>query len=63
MAGQDPVDPDDPDNPEVDTSPDDEEAPTGIVDDEQAKTPITFTVSVEDWQDGSGSDSDFNKIM
>lgn len=58
-----PVDPDDPDNPEVDTSPDDEDAPTGIVDDEQAKTPITFTVSVEDWQDGSGSDSDFNKIM
>ncbi|MBR1389542.1 MAG: fimbrillin family protein [Prevotella sp.] len=59
----DPVNPDDPDDPEVDTNPDYEDDPTGVVDDEQAKTPITFTVTVEDWLDGSGSDSDFNKIM
>ena len=58
-----PVDPDDSDNPEVDPSPDDENNPTGIVDDEMARSPITFTISVEDWQDGSGSDDEFNKIM
>ena len=63
MIAPDTTDPDDPNNPEVDTSPDDESDPTGVVDDEQAKTPITFTVTVEDWQNGSGSDSDFNKIM
>ena len=58
-----PVDPDDPNNPDVDTTPDDPDDPSGIVDDEQAKTPITFTVTVEDWQNGSGSEDDFNKIM
>ena len=58
-----PTHPDDPDDPEVDPNPDDEDDPTGIVDDEQAKTPITFTVSVEDWLDGSGNDDEFNKIM
>jgi len=58
-----PTDPDDPDNPEVDTTPDDPSNPTGAVDDEQAKTPITFTVTVEDWLNGSGSSSDFQKIM
>lgn len=58
-----PTDPEDPDNPEVNTSPDDPDNPSGMADDEQTKSPITFTVTVEDWHNGSGSDTDFNKIM
>lgn len=57
----DPDDPNNPGNPEVDPTPDDPENPSGVVDDEQSRMPIVFTVTVEDWQEGTGSD--FNKIL
>lgn len=63
VVDPDPTDPDNPSNPEVDTTPDDPDNPTGVVDDEQSKMPIVFTVSVEDWQDGTTDSDDFNKIL